>query len=335
MLCPYRPHVPKYICCIHFQRPALEDIQKTTLTERKERRPYAECKLLGGSGSGQSNESPIYPPSLAVYLESAKNVHTDPDSGLPKNQLVQQFYMPWNSKKRVKYTPEGYSIIGGLISHVTNTHLNNKSWDGAITAEMFFVCQGQIHISPSAIAKKLGSPDARWNDLYALIKLIRNASVLILPPPNKTEVYPLHLLDLCNNVEKISQNYSVERRRVLAMSSKFATYIRCNPAFLSHSQKSCICWHLRRFEKSKSASGRQHFRTIIEKTKSYGRWTSEIIDKNNLLFHDTFEEAKKKGAPYGDNNYDLYRFVRDWHTHGLDPTRVCLYSCFISHVLYL
>jgi hypothetical protein len=186
----------------------------------------------------------------------------------------------------------------------------------------------QVHIFPWAIAKEACSSDACWNDLNALLSLILKESALSTPTGR---VYPRHLLRLGSNFKKLS------RKSVLG--SKVGAYIRCNPAFTSHSQSSCVCWHLRRLENSKGTNDKQNFRSLLEPTGTAIDWFSQI--KDHALFKETFEKGKKNGAPYGCGYYDLYQFVCDWHTYCHENTPVSLYSLFfwgivrVSHVLYM
>ncbi|TVU32907.1 hypothetical protein EJB05_24672, partial [Eragrostis curvula] len=107
-----------------------------------------KVKLLGGMNCGPVQSDDIHYQVLDEYLNSARVVSIDARTRLAFNQLVLEYITPFSSgfKRNAKYTLEGYSIFGGLVSHVTNGHAVNKSWNGKITSKMFFVIQGQIHM---------------------------------------------------------------------------------------------------------------------------------------------------------------------------------------------
>lgn len=174
-----------------------------------------------------------------------------------------------------------------------------KSWNGKITLKMFFVIQGQIHMFPWAwdLAKAC-TEDSCLNDLTAMLSLITEASKLSTP---NGVLLPLHLVSLATYLKKV--------KRGSFLGPKLATFFRCNPAFTSHSQKSCTTWHIRRFELSKSYSTQLNFRSALEKDDEQG-------NKQHPLFAATFKKAQKNGSPYGDGPRELCRFVRDWHTHA-------------------
>jgi hypothetical protein len=129
---------------------------KDLIAERRKRRSYAECKLFGGAGSTPMQSDDVTLHNLEEYFTSARIVHKHADPGLLFNQLVQELKVPWGltQMKGAKYTPEGYSIFGGLVDHVTNAHTNNKSWNGKITAKMFYTCQGRFISSHGLLQRK-------------------------------------------------------------------------------------------------------------------------------------------------------------------------------------
>lgn len=292
------------------------------LTAESNQISAVETKLLGGMTSEvmQSNTVPYQ--DLEAYLKIAKVVSTDTASKLSYNLLVEEFYVPWGlgQKKKARYTLEGLSVCGGLVTHVTNAHRQMKSWNGKITLKMFFVVQGQIHIFPWALKLTQACTEgACLNDLKGTISEVTKASALSTPDG---VVYPLHLTELGDYLLKLKLGTG------FILSPKLATFVRCNPAFTSHSQKSCVSWHLRRFERSLNSFGQRTMKRLLNDKTNFSDWQSHI--KNNPLFSRTFKEASDRGSPYCSGPWELCRFIRDWHTHSHEYFTVSVYSihCF-------
>lgn len=278
----------------------IEEMKNDILLARQQK---VVGSLLGGTISGPG-ERTIDVQSFDLYLNTATRLHTRSD-GLSFNQIVEEFFVPWGTerRKKAKYTDEGYSIFGGMACLLVNAHVNNKSWNGRVYTNMFFLYQGQVHLFPWAMPKFSCTSDTASNDFKAFGSLLLTESSL----RTRTSVlYPLHLESLCNNLKKLP--------RGSALGLKTGAYVRCHPAFLRHSQRSCIWWHLKRYDMSKNQMDRIKFRALLQKITSVRKqWHKDL--RHHPLFASTFETAQQRGVPYGNGAYDLYRFLRDWHTH--------------------